>query len=293
VWRARWGIGRRGKQRFAASAAALAVLLPLAGCGEPGADGGVPRPDHVVVVMEENHGYHDIIGSAQAPYINDLAGRGASLSQFYAITHPSQPNYLALFSGSARGVGGDSCPHTFTSRNLASELLQARLTFTGYAQSMPGVGFTGCASGPYVRRHNPWVNFSNLPASVNRPWTDFPRDFQDLPTISFVVPDLENDMHDGSVRKADTWLRDNLGAYARWAMTHNSLLVVTWDEDAGGAQATNRIPAVLVGEQVRPGRYAQPNNLFGLLRTLFDAYDLKPLDNSADAHPLDVWKDEA
>jgi phosphatidylinositol-3-phosphatase len=269
------------------------VLLPVAGCGEPGSDADVPRPDHVVVVIEENHGYHDIIGSAQAPYINDLARRGASLSQFYAITHPSQPNYLALFSGSTRSVSGDSCPHTFTSRNLASELLQADLTFTGYAQSMPSVGFTGCASGPYARRHNPWVNFSNLPASVNRPWTDFPHNFQNLPTISFVVPDLENDMHDGSVRKADTWLRDNLGDYERWAMTHNSLLVVTWDEDAGGAQATNRIPTVLVGEQVRPGRYAQPNNLFGLLRTLFDAYDLNPLDNSADAHPIDVWKDDA
>ncbi len=258
----------------------------------PGSDDGVPRPDHVVVVIEENHGYDDIIGSARAPYINELARQGASLSQFYALTHPSQPNYLALFSGSAHEIRGDDCPNNLTSRNLASELLQADLTFTGYAQSMPGVGFTGCADGPYVRRHNPWVNFNNVPASANRPWTDFPHDFEDLPTISFVVPDLDNNMHDGGVRKADTWLRDNLGDYARWAMTHNSLLVVTWSEDAGGVQATNRVPTVLVGEQVRPGRYAQPNNLFGLLRTLFDAYDLNPLANSADADPLDVWKDD-
>lgn len=289
MWRARLRTVRRRKERLVAPAAAL-VLLSAGGCGTPASGGSVPRPDHIVVVVEENHGYDDIIGSAQAPYINNLARQGASLGQFYAITHPSQPNYLALFSGSTRAVSGDSCPHILTSRNLASELLQAHLTFTGYAQNMPGVGFTGCASGSYVRRHNPWVNFTNLPASVNRPWSQFPHDFRKLPTMSFVVPDLEHDMHDGSVRKADTWLRDNLGDYARWAMTHNSLLVVTWDEDAGGLLATNRIPTVLVGEQVRPGRYAQPNNLFGLLRTLLDAYGLDPLDNSADASPLGVWK---
>nr|WSY50041.1 alkaline phosphatase family protein [Streptomyces sp. NBC_00886] len=241
-------------------------------------------------MIEENRSYSDIVGNPQAPYLNELARQGASLTEFYAITHPSQPNYLALFSGSTRGIVGDSCPHTFTSRNLGSQLLQAGLTFAGYAESMPGVGFTGCSSGAYVRRHNPWVNFTNLPASVNRPWTHFPRDFASLPTVSFVVPDVRHDMHDGDVQKADTWLRDNLGDYARWAMTHNSLLVVTWDEGADRADQPNHIPTLFVGERVRPGNHAQPNNTFGLLRTLLDAYDLKPLDHSSEADPIDVWR---
>jgi acid phosphatase len=143
-----------------------------------------------------------------------------------------------------------------------------------------------------VRRHAPWVNFTNLPASVNRPWTDFPDDFSDLPTVSFVVPNLDNDMHDGSIERADAWLRRNLGEYARWAMTNNSLLVVTWDEDEGGQDEDNHIPTIVVGEQVEPGDHDQPNNLYGLLRTILDAYDLPPLGHSADAEPLDIWKDD-
>ncbi|MFF7838589.1 alkaline phosphatase family protein [Streptomyces ossamyceticus] len=285
------GPGRPAARGLVAWAAVMAMVLMAAGCDSAASRSGVPRPDHVVVVVEENRGYDQIIGSADAPYLNELALRGASLTEFYAITHPSQPNYLALFAGSTLGVRNDSCPHTLTARNLGSQLLQADLTFAGYAQSMPRVGYTGCNSGAYARRHNPWVNFSNLPASVNRPWTDFPRAFEDLPTVSFVIPDLEHDMHDGSVRKADTWLRDNLGDYADWAMTHNSLLVVTWDEDESQGELSNRIPTLLVGEGVKPGEHSQPNNLYGLLRTLLDAYDLEPLGHSADAEALDVWTD--
>lgn len=274
-----------------AGAVVLASLLSVAGCDAPQSPHhAVPRPDHIVVVVEENHSYGDIIGSPQAPYLNQLARRGASLTEFYAITHPSQPNYLSLFSGSGQGVIGDSCPFTSTAQNLGSRLLKSGLTFAGYAQSMPRVGFTGCNSGAYARRHNPWVDFSNLPASVNRPWTHFPRDYTRLPTVSFVVPDVDHDMHNGSVRTADTWLRDNLGGYARWAAVHNSLLVVTWDESSDG---TNHIPTILVGAHVRPGAHAQPNNLFGLLRTLLDAYGLKSLDHSAEADPVDVWGSSA
>jgi acid phosphatase len=264
----------------------MATLLTTAGCDDSPARTGLPRPDHIVVVIEEDQSYDAVIGSAEAPYLNQLARQGASLTQFYALTHPSQPNYLALFAGSFLGVDDDSCPHRLTSRNLGTQLLQSGLTFVGYAQSMPRVGFTGCADGAYMRRHNPWVNFTNLPASVNRPWTDFPRDFTDLPTVSFVVPDLEHDMHDGGVRQADTWLRNNLGGYADWAMTHNSLLVVTWDED--DAKGPNHVPTVLVGEHVRPGDHDQPNNQFGLLRMMLDAYGLKPLHHSDDVEPVDV-----
>ncbi|MFJ7962948.1 alkaline phosphatase family protein [Streptomyces sp. NPDC096324] len=288
VWGARPGPGGLLTRGLLAWAAVVVTLLTTAGCDESSAGSGIPRPDHVVVVIEEDQPYDAVIGSPDAPYVNQLARRGASLTEFYALTHPSQPNYLALFSGSFLGVDDDSCPHTLTSRNLGSQLLQADRTFVGYAQSMPRVGFTGCSSGAYVRRHNPWVNFTNLPASANRPWTDFPRDFRDLPTVSFVVPDLEHDMRDGSVRRGDTWLRNSLGDYADWAMTHNSLLVVTWDEDDG--RGPNHIPTVLVGEHVRQGDDDQPNNQFGLLRMLLDAYGLTPLHHSADAEPVDVWE---
>jgi len=282
----------RARRKSVALFAAMAVILLATGCGTSSARSQIPRPDHIVVVIEGNQGYDDIIGSPEAPYLNYLAGRGASLTDFYGITHPSQPNYVALFSGSTQGIRGDSCPHSLTGKNLASELLQADMTFAGYAQSIPRAGFTGCASGAYVRRHNPWVNFTNLPASVNRPLTSFPRDFSRLPSVSFVAPDLLHDMHDGNVRRADTWLRDNLDDYARWAMTHNSLLVVTWDEGSEKTPA-NRIPTILVGEKVQPGDNSQPSNLYGLLRTFLDAFRLTPLGHSAAADPLDVWRKNA
>ena len=104
-------------------------------------------PAHVVVVIEENHGYNQIIGNPAAPYMNQLANSGRLLTQMYAITHPSQPNYLALFSGSTHGITDDSCPHTFSDANLGSELIGAGLTFTGFSESMPSDGYTGCTSG--------------------------------------------------------------------------------------------------------------------------------------------------
>ena len=79
----------------------------------------LPRPDHVVLVIEENHAYSEIIGSSSAPYINSLASQGAILANSHAVTHPSEPNYLALFAGSTFGLSDNSCPHTFTSANLA------------------------------------------------------------------------------------------------------------------------------------------------------------------------------
>src|SRR5438552_18828138 len=92
-----------------------------------------PRPDHVVIVMEENHTYSQVIGSSSAPYINALAQQGALFTNSYGITHPSQPNYVALFSGSTQGLTDDSCPQTFSGPDLGGQLLAANLSFTGYS----------------------------------------------------------------------------------------------------------------------------------------------------------------
>ena len=117
----------------------------------------LPRPDHVVIVIEENRAFGQIIGSTNAPYINSLAAQGAVLTDFYALTHPSQPNYIDLFSGGNQGVVDDSCPHTFGATNLASELLAAGLTFAGYGEGLPYAGDPACTTNRYVRRHCPWV----------------------------------------------------------------------------------------------------------------------------------------
>ncbi len=272
------------------AASGPASTAPRSGTTSTGDPGSVPRPDHVVVVVEENHSYSDVIGNtSEAPFINALAGRGASFTQSFAVTHPSEPNYLALFSGSVQGVSDDSCPHAFATPNLGSTLLAAGRTFGGYSEDLPSAGYTGCDSGGYARRHNPWVNFSNVPASANLSFSVFPHDFAMLPTLSFVVPNLSNDMHDGSVRQGDTWLQQNLAGYADWAMTHNSLLVVTWDEDDNNQ--SNQIPTVVLGQQVSPGAYGETVDHYRLLRTLEEGLGLPPVGSSAAASPVgDIWR---
>ncbi|MDQ1738611.1 MAG: phosphatidylinositol-3-phosphatase, partial [Pseudonocardiales bacterium] len=269
--------------------AALLVLL-LSGGGAPSvsAAGGVPRPDHIVVVVMENHSNTDVIGNSAAPYINSLADSGANFTQSYGLTHPSEPNYLMLFSGSNQGVTDDSCPHTFDTANLGSALIANGLTFEGYSESMPYDGYTGCNSGAYARKHNPWVNWSNVPASSNLTLNAFPSDYNQLPTVSFVTPNLDNDMHDGTVAQGDSWLRDHFDSYVQWAKTHNSLLVLTFDEDDNSSG--NRIPTVFVGASVKPGDYSEHITHYNVLRTLEDAYDLPYAGASAIAAPItDVW----
>ncbi|WP_334173750.1 alkaline phosphatase family protein [Sinomonas sp.] len=260
-----------------------------AGSGQPQGSGTVPRPAHVVIVVEENHSFSNIIGNSAAPYINSLGSQGALFTEATGVAHPSEPNYLALFSGSTQGVADDSCPHTFGADNLGAQLTAAGDTFAGYSEGLPSVGYTGCTAGEYARRHAPWTNFSSVAASASLPYTSFPQDYNALPTVSFVIPNVANDMHDGTIGAADTWLRDNLDGYAQWAKTHNSLLVVTWDEDED--TSSNHIATIFAGAQVKSGQYSEPIDHYRLLRTIEAAYGLAPLGQAANAQPVtDVWR---
>jgi hypothetical protein len=252
-----------------------------------------PTPDHVVVVIEENHYYTQIIGSGNgAPYINGLVSQGALLTQAFAIEHPSQPNYLDLFSGMNQGVTSDNTPGSvpFATQNLGAQLRAAGRTFVGYSEGLPSVGFTGDSSGGtdgYQRKHNPWVNWqqtsagqpNTMPTTVNQPFTAFPTDYSTLPTVSFVVPTQLNDMHNGTVTQGDTWLQNNLDGYVQWAKTHNSLFIMLFDEDDDVHD--NRIAEILVGQQVIAGSTSsQTLNHYGMLATIQDMYGLSRTANS-------------
>lgn len=250
---------------------------------------GVNPPDHVVIVMEENHSFSEIIGSSSAPFINSLAQQGALFTQSFAIEHPSEPNYLDLFSGSNQGVTDDSCPHTFSTENLASELAAAGHTFTGFAEGLPSAGSTVCTSGEYARKHAPWVNFTNVPASENQPFTSFPTNFTTLPTVSIVTPDLLDDMHDGTIAQGDAWLQQNMNAYIQFAQSNNSLLIITWDEDDGSM--SNQVPTIFLGPMVKQGQFAEHINHFNVLRTIEDLYGLTHAGAAANATAItDVWQ---
>jgi arylsulfatase A-like enzyme len=249
--------------------------------------GELPRPDHIVIVIEENKSFTQIIGNPEAPYINRLAKRGALFTNSHGVTHPSQPNYLALFSGSTHGIGSNVCPLVLDGDNLAS-LLQAKgLSFTSYSESMPQA-YDGCYYSYYRRKHNPAANWKAL-AAQNQPFSAFPADYTQLPTVALVVPDQLNDMHDGSIERGDAWLKKNIEGYAQWAMKHNSLLIVTWDEDSGSS--SNRIATIFVGAMVKPGQYKQHINHYSVLRTIEEMHGLPYLGESARVHSVaGVWK---
>lgn len=258
----------------------------------------LPRPDHIVMVIEENHSYSQIIDSPDAPYINSLAAQGAVFTQSFGFTYPSQPNYLTLFSGSTQGITDNSCPHTFTTPNLGHSLLSAGLTFAGFSEDLPSVGSLICSVGNYARKHNPWVNWQDsvtngVPATANLPLTSFPTDYTTLPTVSAIVPNQINDMHHGkdpeAIQVGDRWLQEHLNAYVQWAQQHNSLLIVTWDED--NKKEHNRITTLFIGPMVRSGRYDQRITHSTIVRTIEDLYGLSHAGAGADAVPItQIWK---
>ncbi len=236
----------------------------------------------------ENHSYGDIIGSADAPYINSLARQGALFTNSSAITHPSQPNYLDLFSGSDQGITDDSCPHTLSAPNLGAGLIAAHRTFAGYSEDLPVTGSVVCNTAEYARRHVPWANFTNVPRAASKQYSAFAAGgYAQLPTVSFVIPNLCNDMHDCPVATGDTWLRQHISGYVQWAMSNDSLLILTWDEGS----SDNHIVTIFAGQQVQPGRYPQPLTHFGVLRTIEDAYRLPHDGAAATATPVTyIWK---
>lgn len=269
--------------------------------------GSLPRFDHVVVVVEENKDYSEIIGAnTPATYINSLLTEGTLFTNAHAVTHPSQPNYLDLFSGSDQGVNGDACNASavFPQPDLGGQLMSAGFSFAGYSESMPSAGYTGCFDGPisfgsvYARKHNPWANFSDVSgASTNLTFSSFPTTtdgYSKLPTVSFVIPNMQNDMHDGSIQQGDSWLKQNMSGYIEWARTHNSLCVVIWDEEneLNGIESNpNQIPLIFVGQHVQAGSTSNTNiSHYDVLRTLEDMYGLPPANNAANATAITgVW----
>ncbi|MEI9898382.1 MAG: alkaline phosphatase family protein [Chthoniobacter sp.] len=275
----------------------------------------LPVYDHIVIVLEENKNYEEIIDNVWAPYINTvLRKEGAVFTQMFGEEHWSEGNYFWLFSGDDHGMGfADKMPQRpLTTSNLGEQILKKGSTFKGYSENLPAVGSAVVYAPPppdrtlYARKHVPWVSFSNVPPSASVPFTEFPKDaagFQNLPTISFVIPNLLNDMHDGnpkdSVPLGDAWLKTNIDAYYQWAKTHNSLLVVTFDENDNKAgyrgltnpgvvpgpgpdqefrrDVQNRIPTFFAGAHVKAGEFPEGNGLthVNLLRTFEAMYGLE------------------
>jgi hypothetical protein len=259
----------------------------------------VPRFDHIVIVVEENKDYGDVLGTSTvppslwpvipprssdaSPYLHWLGQHGANMTKAHSLTHPSQPNYLAMFSGSTQGIVNDEPPkEPFGAPSLAGQLLAAGLSFTSYSEGLPSAGSTIDKHGRYARKHNPASDFADVPPEDNQPFSAFPSDFTKLPTVSMVIPNQSHDMHSGSIHAGDHWLRSHLSAYARWAKSHRSLLVVMFDEGRNG----NHIPMIFYGQGVKRKQSEQAVNHYSLLRTIEEAYHVEPLGGASDASPI-------
>jgi hypothetical protein len=253
-------------------------------------------PSHIVIVIEENHAYNEIIKSASAPYINSLVKSGALFTRSHGIGHPSQPNYLELYSGSNQGITNDNNPPNdpFTTANLGRQLMDYGYSFATYSEDLPSIGYNGDSYLAYRRKHNPAANWmgsgtNQIPASTNQPFSSFPSNFTELPSVIIVVPNQNNDMHDGTIQQGDAWLKTNMDAYVQWSKTHNSLFILTFDEDDGSQN--NHIVTIFLGQMVQAGKYAEVIKHYNVLRTIEDIYGLGYAGNAANVLSItDCWK---
>jgi phosphatidylinositol-3-phosphatase len=279
-------------------ALATLFLATLAGSA-PAAT--VPALDHVVVVIMENKSYDEV---RTQPYTASLIAAGATLANSYAVTHPSQPNYFALWAASTLGITNDNCPapgSPFAAENLGHACEAAGRTWRAYSENLPSAGATGCSydgntgSGLYTRKHDPWTCFSNLAHASERPYTDLAADLaaHTLPALAFIVPNNCHNTHNSStagcgIANGDAWLAANLPQVIA-ELGPNGALILTWDEDDNSA--ANHILTVFVGERVMPHAVSSRTvTHYTLVRTICDALGLPAFGAAAAEAPItDIW----
>lgn len=246
---------------------ALVTLLPAFALAQ------IPRSNHVVVVVEENHSYSRVIGNSAMPYLNSLASHYALATQYYANTHPSIGNYFEMTTGEII-TNNDGFTSTVTADNMVRHMLTAGKTWKSYAESLPSVGYTGGDVYPYERHHNPLSYFSDVrDSSVERlnlvPFSHFSGDLANsrLPEFSFVVPNVHHDAHDcpagmttctdnQKLAAADAWLKTNIAPLINSpAFQQDGILFIVFDEasDSDTTHGGGRVAAVIVGPHVKKG----------------------------------------
>jgi hypothetical protein len=248
----------------------------------------------VVLVIEENHEFGQVIGSRRAPFLNRLARHGTLLTRYYALTHPSLPNYVALLAGSPLGIHGDCRRCHRPGRNLVDQLEAAHISWKAYYQSLPVPCSPAVKAGAYAKKTNPFAYLDDIRATQARCRRVVPLDRlrpdlrrRRLPRFVVVVPDLSHDMHSGPVGEADTFLRRldrELAASSSWRP--GTLLVVTFDEGTTSRGLHGRggghIATIVTGPGVPARHDPTPYTHYALLRSIEHRFGLAPLRHAAD-----------
>jgi acid phosphatase len=225
--------------------AIIALTVLQLACGGGGHGFVPPNPvaasqltfSHVILIVEENHSYSEIIGNSAMPYLNSLTSQYGLATQYFANAHPSMPNYLMLTTGQMETFD-DSFSGTISDDNSIRELVKAGKSWKAYQESIPSPGYLGGDALPYVRRHNPFSYLSDVQNDSTQaanivPFSQFSSDLvsNTLPQFSFVSPDVNNDAHNGTLTAADSWLQSNIAPLLASSTFQNSgLLIITFDE---------------------------------------------------------------
>jgi acid phosphatase len=196
-----------------------------------------PTFSHVILLVEENHSYSDVIGSSAMPYLNSLASQYGLATQYFANGHPSIPNYLMLTTGQMETFD-DNFAGAISDDNVVRELVKAGKSWKAYEESIPTPGYLGGDVASYVRRHNPFSYLSDVQSDPSQaanivPFSQFSSDLSSntLPQFPFISPDVNDDAHNGTLAAADSRLQSNIAPLLASSTFQNSgLLIITFDE---------------------------------------------------------------
>jgi phospholipase C len=224
----------------------------------------------VFTIVMENHSYSDIIGSAAAPYINQLAKQGAIAAGYHdPYIHPSEPNYIWMVAGENFGVLNDNDPTPQSAikstSHIADQLERAGLTWKSYQESM-GAPCGLASHGDYAAKHDPFLYFADINGSNGTTFAPSARcadhvvDYSQLPVdlasgnapaYAFITPNLQHDMHNGTVQQADAWLAQEVPTIlASDAYKNGGALFILWDE---GSSDADDPPFIALSPLAKPG----------------------------------------
>jgi phosphatidylinositol-3-phosphatase len=242
----------------------------------------------LVVIWMENHERSAIIGSSSAPYMNQLANTYRDFTHYYAVTHPSLPNYLTQGNGSTNGKSGSDSitAGAISGSSLWGDLQNAGVNWKVYMESMPSNCYSGGGSGQYVLRHNwatPYAQLFSQTAYCQahvQPWTaNAP-----LAPLTFIAPNLCNDMHDCSVATGNGWLANVVPGY----LAQGAKVIITFDEggtsDHGGGNVYMVVAKQGMKHSVRTGTFTH----YSLLAAIEDRFGLQRRGNAVGIAKLPI-----
>lgn len=256
--------------------------------------GGTPQSKHIVLVVEENHSFDSVITQGGMPYLKSLAEKYTLLTNYYGNHHPSIGNYFTMTTGQTISTK-DGYSGTVPYDNLISQIVAANKSWKAYGDSLPEQGYIGGNQHPYAKKHFPIAYFENVrndPAQRKNlvPAEQFIVDLRNsqLPDFSMLIPNLDHDAHDGSLKEADNWLKQYIEPLlANPDFQKDGILIVTFDEsfksdpDHGGGHITTVVIGPLAKERFTDATFYQHESLFATLEEILGLPRLKLVENVA------------